>query len=323
MTILDKNTEVKVLENSILPYLDRFENIANIPLEKFGAKQCHEILEQLRRKNECLRIVSYNVLFNLTDQSLAHQYRWPQRLARLVELLNAINPDIITFQELYNGQLDDVRACFDAAFGFYAYPSVDGEKNTIFYRKTRFELLQAQGWQMPSDPQDDPGTEALTMVVLKDMITGKSLAVFTTHLPYYRVNSRFVQAEYIAQTLETYAKQIPVFFTGDLNTFPSRLDLESLPFYDGDYVHHTLSRGSMADAREISLLGHLGPLATFTNSCTKEAKAFTGTGTPGVFLDHIYVSDKVKVLLHAIEPATVDGLFASDHMPVIVDCLLN
>jgi endonuclease/exonuclease/phosphatase family metal-dependent hydrolase len=40
-----------------------------------------------------------------------------------------------------------------------------------------------------------------------------------------------------------------------------------------------------------------------------------------VILDHIYVAGAVEVLLHAVEPARVDGHFPSDHMPLIADLL--
>ena len=50
---------------------------------------------------------------------------------------------------------------------------------------------------------------------------------------------------------------------------------------------------------------------------------FKGTGTPGIILDYIYVSKKITVLTHAVELGTVDGHFPSDHMPVLIDFLIN
>lgn len=107
---------------------------------------------------------------------------------------------------------------------------------------------------------------------------------------------------------------------GDLNTFPHRLDLDKLPFYDGDYAHRLFTQGGLKDAASLSLLGHLGPYSTFTNH-PGSGFPFRGTGTPGVFLDHIYVSKGLTVLIHAVQGGTVNGLFPSDHMPVIIDCL--
>ena len=66
----------------------------------------------------------------------------------------------------------------------------------------------------------------------------------------------------------------------------------------------------------------LTPISTFTNNQTS-VQPFQGTGTPDIILDHIYVSEKVTVLTHAVEHGTVDGHFPSDHMPVLIDFLVN
>ena len=95
-----------------------------------------------------------------------------------------------------------------------------------------------------------------------------------------------------------------------------------MPFFDGDYIHRILTKGSLRDTRELSLLGHVGPISTFTND-PDDVHPFQGRGTPGVFLDHIYATKDVTILLHAVQPATVQGEFPSDHMPLIVDFIIQ
>lgn len=118
------------------------------------------------------------------------------------------------------------------------------------------------------------------------------------------------------------AEQMPVLLTCDLNTFPNRLDLNRLPYYDGDYIHRLLTKNVFRDSFEVSLLGHLGPISTFTNA-PEDGIPFQGFGTPGVFLDRIYVSKEIIVLIHAVQSGTVNGYFPSDHMPVIIDYLIE
>jgi len=160
------------------------------------------------------------------------------------------------------------------------------------------------------------------MVQLKDLKTDKIIHVFNTHMPLSNIEKREANAHIIADIIETYAMQTAVIFTGDLNTFPTRLDLTGFPFYDGDYIHRILSKGSLKNSRERSLLCHFGSISTFTNSST-DVMPFQGTGTPGIFLGYIYVSKKVTVLTHAVEQGTVDGHFPSDHMPILIDFLIN
>jgi endonuclease/exonuclease/phosphatase family metal-dependent hydrolase len=160
------------------------------------------------------------------------------------------------------------------------------------------------------------------MVELKDLKTDKTIYVFNTHMPLSNIEKREANAHKISQIIEPFAGQMAVIFTGDLNTFPGRLDLTDLPFYDGDYIHRILSKGSLKNSHYESLLGHFGPISTFTNNST-DVKPFQGTGTPGIILDYIYVSEKITVLTHAVEQGTVDGHFPSDHMPVLIDFLIN
>lgn len=299
------------VENSVIPVMETFECVENLPLQKFTKNQFSEISTALEKKEELIRLVTYNMLFNLYDHNLNEENRWPNRLPRIVELIHEMRPDIISTQELYPMQVQDLVNLIGDEFSFFpGQKDNDGESYGIFYRRDRFELLSSQF--------DYP----LSIVQLKDLKTDKIVYVFNTHMPLSNIEKREANAHKIAQVIEPFAEQTAVIFTGDLNTFPGRLDLKNLPFYDGDYIHHILSKGSLKNSYQESLLGHFGPISTFTNNGTG-TKPFEGTGTPGIFLDYIYVSKKVTVLTHAVEQGTVDGHFPSDHMPVLIDFLIN
>jgi endonuclease/exonuclease/phosphatase family metal-dependent hydrolase len=78
----------------------------------------------------------------------------------------------------------------------------------------------------------------------------------------------------------------------------------------------------LRDAKDLYILDHLGPISTFSNA-PDDVVAFKGTGTPGVFLDHIYVSKDITVLIHAVQPGKVNGDFPSDHLPVLIDFIID
>lgn len=309
------------IENSVIPDLEKFENIENLPIKKFSDNQYQEIVSALNHKEDRIRAVSYNMLFNLYDNNLDKQNRWKERLPRIVEVIDEMQPDIIGVQELYKDQFDDLMPYLSKVFAFYAKPCEDGELNGIFYRKERFEVVSSKVWYMTETP-DSLSSETLTMLQLKDRKTGRSVTIFNTHLAFSKINRREFQARFIAEHIVPFAKQTPILLTGDLNTFANRLDLRNLPFYDGDYIHRILKNAPLHDAREVSILGHLGPISTFTNS-SDDGIPFKGIGTPGIFLDHIYVSKGITVLVHAVQPAKVGGHFPSDHMPVLIDFYLE
>lgn len=311
------------LENSIIPLMEKFECIENLPQKKYPKTQYQEITKTLSHKKDRIRIMSYNLLFNKYDHNLAECNRWRARMPRVVELIKDAQADIIGVQELYKDQLDDLMPHMSDIYEFYAHACLDGELNGIFYRKERFEVIERKVWYMTKTP-DSPSSETLTMLKLQDTQTGKSLALFNAHLAFSAIDKREFQARFIAHYVAKYTTAdsvpVPAIVMGDFNTFPARLDLDKLPAYDGDYIHRILTQRVLKDVKEVSLLGHLGPLSTFTNA-PNDTVPFTGLGTPGVFLDHIYVSKGVTVLLHATQSATVEGHFPSDHMPLIADVI--
>lgn len=304
------------VENSVIPLMEKFEKVEALPAAKYSKGQWLEVTSTLERKEEKIRVATYNVLFDLYDEVTEEVYRWPARLPRLVELLEEMEPDVLCVQELYTNQYHDLMPFIEDRFSFYSIEGEHEELNGIFYRKDRFEVLGKKIWFM------GPSEKTLTMVHLKDIKTEKELAVFNTHLSFGKIDARDFQARFIARTLESYIEQMPVIFAGDLNTFSQRLDLKDLPFYDGDYIQRLLSEKSMRNAREVSLLGHLGPIGTFSNNGITGVP-FQGTGTPGIFLDHIFVSKDILVLLHAVQPGTVSGYYPSDHFPVLIDLIVD
>lgn len=309
------------VENSIIPLMDKFEQIENLPKHKITRNQFEEIYQALKQSQNKVRLVSYNMLFNIKDNTLDEVNRWPNRLPRIVELLTEMQPDIIGMQELHLDQVQDLSGQIGNIYSFYSKLTPDGEINGIYYRKDRFELIEANFWNFEDNPEA-LNQGLLTMVKLRDRLTNKVFAVFNTHLGFFDVDQRERQALALAEHLEIYAQRSPVFLTGDMNTFPARLDLEKLPFYDGDYIHKIFTRGCLKDSKDTSLLGHAGPLSTFTNTPGCGAP-FQGDGTPGVFLDRIYLSPGTKVLMHAVQPCRVDGHYPSDHMPVLIDFIVD
>jgi endonuclease/exonuclease/phosphatase family metal-dependent hydrolase len=280
-----------------------------------------DIQTALNKQHEKIRVMSYNMLFDLYDHNLEEVNRWPQRLPRIAELVEGSGPDLIGIQELQSHQAADLMQQVGETYGFFTKPSDDGEKNGILYRKSRFEIVDQQVIYMSDTPQT-PCKDTLTVIKLKDTATDKVLAICNTHLAFSNIEKRAFQADFIQKFIQELEIQMPVLLTGDLNTFPNRPDMIKLPFFDGDYILKKMSSPTFCNARDVSLLGHVGPMSTFTN-VVEDAAPFKGTGTPGVFLDHIFVSTGITVLIHAVQPATVNGNYPSDHMPVLVDFIIN
>ncbi|MGE3953954.1 MAG: endonuclease/exonuclease/phosphatase family protein [Parachlamydiales bacterium] len=308
------------LSESVLPAIEAAYAIGG---EKFTKRQWEEITAAKGR--ERLRVVTYNMLFNLYDWRHAEAYRWPARLPRIAEWIRAADADLIATQELHRDQVEGLLALIGEEYAFYGHAStllgVESEINGIFYRKGRFELVFAES---PSMSEYDPYSSMsrrLTIAHFRDGKTGAVFGLINAHHSFSSADSRECSVRFTLDRLGPLMGDMPLIVVGDMNTFPTRIDVD-LPFYDGHYLHRLFMGAGFQEAYDRALLGHVGPISTFTNAPDQGKTVFMGTGTPGVVLDHIYVNGKVEVMIHAVDPARVDGYFPSDHMPVIADLVL-
>lgn len=309
-----------LIENSVVPTVAKYENVERLPKDKIADDQFYEIFAAFDHRYAKMRIVTYNLLCDDREEKSEEINKWHNRIPRIVELLSEMQPDIICVQEQYQRQLDVLLPLLGDEYSFYGSPRSDGEVNGIIYRNDRFQLIEGSVTTIP--PKYHRKTNTLTMTQLKDVKTGQSFAVFNIHLCFSSNNQRGFEAEQIIKQMTEVAQHMPVMLAGDLNLFPFHLE-NSFPYFDGQHVHRILTKsGLLKDSQEIALLGHVGPLSTFTCLPDGDGTPFKGLGTPGVMLDRLYVSQGIEVLIHAVQPGTVDGCFPSDHMPVFVDFIV-
>jgi endonuclease/exonuclease/phosphatase family metal-dependent hydrolase len=304
-----------VVENCTAIKMDYFKCIDHLSKNKYSARHFIKIEQALKKKDEMIRVVTYNMLFDVYDHNLDFQNRWPQRHPRIKALMERVNPDIICTQELFGKQIEDMKQILCEEFKFYAgYGDPDGEQYGIFYRADRFDVL------------DSRSENPVTILKLKDLKTDKIMTLVNTHLAFGKIEKREAQVRKIMRLIKPLAKQGAVILTGDLNTFPSWIEQEGFPFYDGDNIHRLLTaKGILSDAKTEALIGHLGPTGSFTNDPNnpEDHSPFKGEGTPGVMLDHIYISRGMQSILHGTESGTIKGHYPSDHMPLICDLLIK
>lgn len=308
------------VENSIIPLVDSIENLANLPANYFSENQYREIQNSLALKKQRLRIVSYNILSDEADANLGKKHHWQVRLNGVFELISEMQPDIVAMQELSEQQLNDLLDVLPENYKFYGHArNGDQEFNGFFYLKDRF-IVNLQ--EIITIYDKGRLTNTITELQLIDKLSNKKFAVFNTHLPFSNPDKREFEIRIALEIMKPIAKKMPLIFLGDFNTFSHRRDLVDLPFYDGDYLEDILTENLFYNAKEVSLLGHVGPHATFTNG-PNNATPFQGEGTPGIYLDRIFVTEDIQVLIHAVQQGTVDNSFPSDHMPIFIDCLLK
>ncbi len=317
--------------DSVVAELDHYEVVGHLDQKKYAHAQWEEIVTALEQVPERLRVMSYNMLMDTYEWKLKRVNRWKTRRPRVAELIQHDRPDLICSQELFAKQVDSLVELIGNDYTFFGAGEKDGKRkgqhNGMFYRPDRLELIEGKVLWMSETPEKpssspvDPRPRQLTLCHFRDRMTGREFVAMNTHLRFNNPNSRAYCAKFIADRAATYS--IPVLVAGDMNTFPNRPVNTALPFFDGPYIEQILTSGVLVDSIDLAVAGRVGPLSTFTSeSGDPLAKPFRGTGNPGVILDHIYVTEGVTVLAHAVEPARVDGHFPSDHLPIVVDLVL-
>jgi endonuclease/exonuclease/phosphatase family metal-dependent hydrolase len=268
---------------------------------------------------DAVRLVTYNVRRSGKEQS--PQNLWANRKPLVFDIINTMHPDVIGFQEVVQDQFDDLRtvlADYDS-FGeprstktsgwwqrmVMKHPRATDEHNPIFYNKKRIALLASgnfginpRGGRFHIMTADLP--RLCTWGLFEDKKTGARFYVYNTHLDnsWRRVRSR--QISQIMKHVKKNTKGMPVIFMGDLNT-PLKGKKKNKKIAKVGFVH------ARAIAQQV-----VGPQETRTGWNNSELKT----------IDHIFVKGQKPVVKKYEVVTSPEGVFPSDHRPVLVDVVL-
>ncbi len=257
-------------------------------------------------ENAPIRLATFNIRCPMDKTPNS----WEERAARVNGLVAKHGFELIGLQEATARQIDDMLT------PGWAYVGVGrddgqgkGEFSCIFYKKERFEVRESGTFWLSETP-DVPGskswktecTRVCTWAHLRDRTTGKVFWFFNTHLDHRSAEARENGMALILKRIGMVEKGEPVILTGDMNAVP-----ESEPI--------AKARAVLRDAASISQTPHKGPLATFNGF--RVGQAHTAQ------IDYIFVSSGIGVRAHATLDDMVDGLYPSDHFPVMAELVLE
>jgi endonuclease/exonuclease/phosphatase family metal-dependent hydrolase len=252
------------------------------------------------------RVATYNIRCPIDKGANA----WPNRVERVRALIKKHGFDLIGLQEATSGQIDDLLS------DEWAYVGVGrddgkrgGEASCIFYKKDRFEVRETDTFWLSETPSV-PGskswatdcTRICTWARMADRKTGRDFYFFNTHLDHRSEVARENGMSLILTRMTRIAQGRPVLLAGDMNATPG-----TEPIARASAVLH--------EAYKLTQKPHVGPVAT--------SNGFKFDRVPTAKIDHIFVSDGVKVLTHATYDDSENGLYPSDHFPVAADVVVE
>ncbi|MFZ5517650.1 MAG: endonuclease/exonuclease/phosphatase family protein [Candidatus Zhuqueibacterota bacterium] len=255
-----------------------------------------------------LSVMTFNIRYNNPNDGVN---AWPNRKALAAGAILERDIDIIGMQEVLKSQLDDL----DSLLFDYDWCGVGrddgksaGEFTPIFFLRDRFENMgDSTLWlsETPTAPSskswDTACTRIVTYVRLRDKTCDREFYVFNTHFDHISELARIRSARLLLNLMKAVAGEKPIILTGDFNCTAQDSAYKILTGVLPDDV-------VLKDSRTISAMPHAGIKNTFNG--------FTDPGGTQE-IDFIFVNPRVKVMTHETLNILKDGVYISDHYPVV------
>ena len=235
---------------------------------------------------------------------------WDKRIPLVVRAIRKENPDTFGVQEAHAGWMRALKG----AFPDYAAVGVGrdngkrrGEFSAVFYKKEKYQLLdEGTFWlndapELPKKGWDAVCIRICTYAKLKEKKTGQVFVHMNTHLDHVGTIAMQNGAELIAKRAGEIAGEFPVILTGDFNNEP------------GSSPYVAILNGGFVDARDAAEYSDKGN--TFHGYQPDQPQGLSA-------IDFIFVKGNVFVRELKVIRKTIDGVYPSDHFPVLADLQL-
>ncbi len=255
-----------------------------------------------------MNVITYNIRLNTAGDG---ENAWPHRKQDVVNLLKFHKADIFCLQEALHEQVSYV----DDAFPAYDFVGVGrddgkikGEYSPVFYNSLRFEKNRSGHFWLAEDPSEPAlGWDAACIricswVELKDLESGEVFLVFNTHFDHVGVSARKNAADLIIRKTRKIAGKHPVILCGDFNLPPASVPVKKLSSH-------------FSDAYRVTELPPHGATGTWAGFSYDDKK--------GDRIDYVFVSEDFRVLRYAALADSRDRKFFSDHLPVLVEVVID
>jgi len=275
---------------------------------------------------------------------------WSARRMRIYERILTEEVDIFGLQEAMVRQVNDMSELLGAGWGHVGVGREDGieegEFMPIYWKKDTFTLLRSDHFWLSHDPfvpgTKFPGASSVRVATaahfkLNSWLSNKRFTLVNTHLDDQSDPARAFAASMLLQRARSEAaNSSTVFIMGDFNSQAQGHDASAYQIMVGlrapEKINATFEqafpagkkKASEAEFKMIDVRTQLPPMrvagcwATFTGFDAKDTSEYS-------HIDFIFGGSNGgwNITSHRVENVlTDDGVFASDHRPVIADILL-
>jgi endonuclease/exonuclease/phosphatase family metal-dependent hydrolase len=268
------------------------------------------VFSTIYAQSENIKVMTYNIRCGYCEDS-SDVNHWSKRKFLVAYMIKSHNPDLIGLQEAEQFQIKDLVKMLDD-YDFYGVGRDDGkekgESAAIFYKKNRFipeeqkTLWLSETPGLVSKGWDAALNRTVTILKLKELKLSEEFYFLNTHFDHIGEKARTESSGLIINEIKKFTNNFSVILTGDFN-YTSKSDC------------YKIITEALSDASIISKTESLGGNISF-NGFGKQIE-------PNYKIDFIFVNDNVEVLNHIIDTTTYNGLYPSDHYPVISEVKLK
>ena len=269
------------------------------------------------QKSFNVNVMSFNIRYDNPEDSLNN---WQYRKDIAAQIIKDQQIDIVGTQEVLHNQLGDLLSRLPdyKALGVGRDDGVEsGEYSAIFYNAKRFDAIKSGYFWLSETPDvagslgwDGACNRVATWAVLKDKETGKEVFAINTHLDHIGQKARKEGVTLLINRASELSGGLPVIITGDFNAEPQ-----------SDVIQHVLSTNNpvqLFDSRQIAKAQGENAEGEFT---------FHGFGEVPTeereYIDYIFVSKNIQVDKYIILPEKLDGIYLSDHRPIVANLTIK
>ena len=253
------------------------------------------------------RVMSFNVrCANDGEQTITNRSKVS------VEMLKAYMPDSFGVQEctprwkrIFAYNLGDKYASVGAARDYHLFFT---EYSSIYYLKDKYNLIDSGTFWLSETPEkrwtksfNSSCFRIASWALLEDKQTGMRYTHINTHLDHKLDSTRDAQMSVLIECVNKVANGSPIVMTGDFNAYE-------------DSSVYAVALESFDNTKYLAKSSDDGP--TFTKYGQKEPD---GKGA----IDFIFVSKGTEVETYKIIRNTVQGIYPSDHFPIVSDIYLK
>ncbi len=233
-------------------------------------------------------VATYNVRLP-ADSDTENGNGWKLRGKLVAQLAYFHEFDIFGTQEAHKFQLDEMKSNMPG----YTYIGVAredgkelGEHSAIFYNTALFDVLDSGNFWLAEDTTyphlgwDAACIRICTWGKFRHKASGREFIFMNLHMDHVGVVARDESAKLVVRKIEEIGSALPAFVTGDFNVAQH-----------SDAYNTIISTGKLRDAFTVS---------EFVYATNGTFNAWHADGFSGLRIDHIFVTDNIKVLTYGV-----------------------